>query len=78
MKWILLALGALVVYQLINRQSSLGAASGSSLLGGSKYKTGFSGAVDSLTDLTNSIGKLFGSRSETAITNPDGLITPNY
>ncbi len=75
MKWVLIVIGALVVLQLLNsRNQASGATSG---IIGSTSKAGAGGVVDSLTHLTDSIGRLFG-RGGTTVKDRDGLITPTF
>ncbi len=73
MKWVLIGLGALVVYQLVKSQSA--STGGGFLSGGKKTDGGFTGVVDSLTGLTNAIGKLF-TKESTSVRDPDGLANP--
>lgn len=78
LKWVLIALGALIVFQYIQRSKS-SASSGGFLSGGSKGGSGITGFVDSLSGLTNSVGKLFGnSGAKESSYSDDSLISPSW
>ena len=79
MKWVLIGIGALVVFQYLNSRNV--AAGGKGILaGGSTQPSGVNGIIGSLTSLTNSIGKIIGSGggSGTSVKDPDALISPNW
>ncbi len=80
MKWLLIGLGGLVVYQVIRNQSAPKSGGGFLSGGVSSTGSGLTGFVNSLSGLTNSIGKLFGGSggSSTTVTDRDALINPDF
>lgn len=76
MKWILIGLGAFVLFQVIRNNQSGGSLSDRLGVGSSSGSTA-TGFINSLASLTNSIGKLFHGNS-TTVTDRDALINPSF
>ncbi len=73
MKWLLIALGALVVLYVLNQRSSAGVSGPSSkgLFAGGSGASGVSGVINSLSNLTNSVGKFFTKGDNNSSSAPD-------
>lgn len=76
MKWLLLGIGGLVLFQIYrNSQTTTTSSGGGGLVSGSGGSvTSF---VSGLTGLTNAVSKLFHGEN-TTVSDPDGLMKPNF
>lgn len=74
-KWIVIGLAAIIGFQFLRQNSQGGGILGSGLKSGGSGATGF---VDSLTGLTNSIGKLIGGSGFSSTSDRDALIKPSF